>query len=348
MANTDFDIISVGDATIDHFIIFHDATVNCQINKEICQLLINYGDKLPVDKYLSLVAGNAANNAVGSARLGLKSAFYVVMGDDESGRRIKRQLEVEGVDTRYVELVAGDETNNSFVLSFQGERTIFVYHVHHKYKLPTLAKTRWVYLTSTGAGFENMFEEVIDYTRKNGAKLAFNPGTYQLRGDVALLAKILKTAEVCFLNVEEAQHVLGTHDKNIRLLLTGIREMGVAISVITDAHNGAYCYDGEHFVNIAEFNHDRVETTGAGDAFGTGFVAALHYDQPVSEALRWASINANSVVQKIGPQAGLLTKRAIEQRLLANPDYLAQIMSDTKLAEKDTETRSSKLAPQAA
>ncbi len=348
MQNNEFDIISIGDATIDHFIFFHDANVNCQINKEICQLLINYGDKLPVDKYLSLVAGNAANNAVGSARLGLKTAFYVVLGDDEPGRRIKQQLEIEGVDPRYIQLVLGDETNNSFVLSFQGERTIFVYHVHHKYRLPALAKTQWVYLTSTGAGFENMFEEVLSYVQKNGVKLAFNPGTFQLRGDAALLAKVLKASEVFFLNVQEAQHVLSTHETNIKLLLTGIREMGTAIAVITDAHNGAYCYDGERFLHIPEFNHDRVETTGAGDSFGTAFVAALHYGEPLSEALRWASINANSVVQKIGPQAGLLTKRAIEQRLLANPDYLARKLGSQPLPDQDLPDLNLQADPKAA
>src|SRR5690606_33062177 len=122
----------------DHFVIFHDATVNCKINKDICQLCINYADKLPVDQYVSLVAGNAANNAVGSARLGLKTAFYVVIGQDVGGKRIHDELEKEGVATRYVVLKEGEETNNSFVLSFQGERTILVYHVKRNYNLPDL------------------------------------------------------------------------------------------------------------------------------------------------------------------------------------------------------------------
>ena len=81
MSDTEFDLISIGDATIDDFFFIHDANVNCKVDANICQICINYGDKLPVDKFVSLVAGNAANNAVGSSRLGLKTAFYVVLGN---------------------------------------------------------------------------------------------------------------------------------------------------------------------------------------------------------------------------------------------------------------------------
>lgn len=346
MSNEEFDIISIGDATIDNFVLFHDAEVNCEINEEKCQLCINYADKLPVDKYVSLVAGNAANNAVGSSRLGLKAAYYVVLGDDEGGRRIREQLQEEGVNCRYVTLNPETETNTSFVLSFKGERTILVYHVPHKYKLPEFAKSEWVYLTSTGPGFEPMFEEVVKYVKKTGVKLGYNPGTFQLRGDEALMSDVLKVSEVSFVNVEEAQHILGTKDRDLKVLLSGIHDMGSAISVITDGQDGAYCYDGDEYWYLPQFTNKKVETTGAGDSFAVGFVAALYYGRPIEEALRWASINANSVVQKIGPQAGLLTKNVLEQRLQTNPDYEAVIL-DGKPPAADENSKSVS-APQSA
>src|SRR5688500_18956133 len=134
-----YDLISIGDPTIDHFVLFHDATVTCKLDKTMCQMCLNYGDKLPVDNYVTLVAGNAANNAVGSARLGLKTAYYAEVGQDEAGARIKNQLEAEGVDAEYVYLRPGQQTNSSFVLSFQGERTILVYHAERQYLLPEMA-----------------------------------------------------------------------------------------------------------------------------------------------------------------------------------------------------------------
>ncbi len=60
-----FILISIGDATIDTFLFFHDVEiVDIKGQKKA---IINWGDKLPVDKFFRTTAGNAANNAVGSA-----------------------------------------------------------------------------------------------------------------------------------------------------------------------------------------------------------------------------------------------------------------------------------------
>ncbi len=83
-----FDLISIGDATIDNFVVIHDAEVKCNIDKTECKLCIDYGDKIAVDKLTHSVGGNAANNAVGSSRLKLKGAIYVNVGSDSSGEQI--------------------------------------------------------------------------------------------------------------------------------------------------------------------------------------------------------------------------------------------------------------------
>src|ERR1051326_6031907 len=91
-----FDIISIGDPTIDTFIIVKDVDIK-EINGER-KAVINWGDKLPVSGFYRSVAGNAANNAVGSARLGLQTAFYCVVAHDTGGREIVHKMEKEGVD----------------------------------------------------------------------------------------------------------------------------------------------------------------------------------------------------------------------------------------------------------
>ena len=86
-----FDIISIGDSNIDHFVRIHDASVHCSINKEDCQLCIRYGDKILADDFQSKTAMNGLNNAVGSARLGLKTAMYTVIGGDTPGHMVDRE-----------------------------------------------------------------------------------------------------------------------------------------------------------------------------------------------------------------------------------------------------------------
>jgi ribokinase len=58
-----------------------------------------------------------------------------------------------------------------------------------------------------------------------------------------------------------------------------------------------------------------VEATGAGDAFATGFIAALFHGYPAAEAMRWGSANSASVVTKIGPQDGLLRVMEMKKML---------------------------------
>jgi sugar/nucleoside kinase (ribokinase family) len=149
-----YDMISIGDATIDTFLFIHDIEIKTIKGQK--KALLNWGDKLPVDELYRTVAGNAANNAVGSARLGMKTAFYTVLAHDTGGREIMHKMKKEKVSDAYIVLDEKLGTNASTVISFQGERTILVYHQHRTYHLPAFAPSKWVYLTSLGNGFEKI------------------------------------------------------------------------------------------------------------------------------------------------------------------------------------------------
>src|SRR3990167_5608677 len=94
---TSYDLITVGDSTIDTFIKIHDATVECDINHEECKLCVKYGDKIPVEGIARAVAGNAANVAAAASKLGLKVATYTNVGGDSEGELIKNTLEAADV-----------------------------------------------------------------------------------------------------------------------------------------------------------------------------------------------------------------------------------------------------------
>ncbi len=325
-----YDIISVGDATIDVFIKINDAHVQCTINKEICELCIKYGDKIAVEEMQNLVAGNAANNAVGSARLGMKTAMFMNVGADDSGFRIKKKMVEEKVDPVYIKVNEGMESNYSVVLRFQGERSIFVYHQQWQYDLPKMEPTKWVYYTSASASFANgtFSADLAKYVTENGAKMGYNPGTYQMKAGVKKFPEILAATEVFFVNKEEAKRILSLPEENpmdIKELLKKTRdELGLKTVVITDGREGSYSFDGESFWKLGEFPGDRVEATGAGDSFATALCAALFHGEPLEEAMVWGSINSASVVHEVGPQAGLLTLEEIKTRRTSKPDFKAE------------------------
>ena len=193
MDDKKFDLISIGDSTIDTFIKIHDASIECDIHHEDCKICVKYGDKIPVDSIAHGVAGNAANVAVGCAKLGLKTAIYTNLGDDDQGKTIKLALEKENVAPDYIKINKDKSSNLSVVLTFQGERTIFVYHQDWHYSLPNIAHSSWVYLTSMSESFvnSNIITEVCNYVDRSKAKLAFSPGTHQLKADIKRYPKPL-------------------------------------------------------------------------------------------------------------------------------------------------------------
>jgi sugar/nucleoside kinase (ribokinase family) len=302
-----YDVISIGDATLDTFVKIEDASVMCNLQKDVCVICLSYADKIAIDRPEQTIGGNAANNAVGSSRLGLQAAFYSVLGDDETGHKIVNRVRKEGVSTEYVSLAKGQETNTAVVLNYKGERTILVYHADRTYKLPKFKESRWVYLTSIGKNHLSLHAEVAAHVRKHGAKLAFNPGTHQLKQGLEKLRPVLEACDVVFVNKEEAKRLVGEIPE-MKELLVAVRRVGPNIAVITDSEKGSFVHDGHKFWKCGITPTEVVERTGAGDSFATAFTAALIHGEEIPEALRWGTMNSGSVITKVGPQAGLLTK----------------------------------------
>lgn len=323
-----FDLITIGDSTIDTFIKIHDATVECDINRESCKICVEYGSKIPVDAIAHEVAGNAANVAMGAAKLGLTTAIYTNLGNDDQGETIKLALERSGIPQDYIKVNAGKNSNLSVVLTFQGERTIFVYHQGWFYKLPDLAPSKWIYLTSMAETFtnSNIMDEVTRYVEKTRAKLAFAPGTFQLKADIKRFPKLLEKCALLIVNMEEAKKILGI-DPAERVepgdILAKLLLLGPKIVVVTDGQDGSYATDGEKNLKAGIFPTQIVEKTGAGDSYAAGLVAALVYGESLAEAMIWGTVNASHVIQEVGPQKGLMDHESLVRHRKSIPELLA-------------------------
>jgi sugar/nucleoside kinase (ribokinase family) len=320
---TVYDLISIGDATIDLFVGIDDASVVCDIKKDSCLLCISYADKIPVSSFQRVIGGNAANNAVGSSRLGLKSAISTIVGSDDTGKKVIEMLTKEKVSTAFVQVAKGQETNSSVVLNYKTERTILVYHVDRMYKLPKLRATKWIYLTSMGKNHQGIHDELLSYLQKTKTKLGFNPGTHQLKEGLEKLRPLLAVTDVVFVNKEEARRLVGDI-RGMAELLSALRSTGPKIAVITDGEKGSYAFDGQKYWACGITGTHVLQRTGAGDAFATAFVAALQHKKSIPEALRWGTMNSASVISQIGPQAGLLTKSQMASRLRKFPHVIAK------------------------
>lgn len=320
-----YDLVSIGDTTIDAFIELHEASVHCSIDHTDCQLCMSFADKIPYQNLTLLPAGNSTNNAVGSSRLGMKNAFISGVGDDVQGQQIIEALKKEKVDTSHIHVNKGGTTNFHFVLSFQGERTILIKHNKLSYKIPASLDTQWIYFSSMAAGTEKFHKEFEKFLIRNPkVKVSFNPGTFQMRMGTSRLKGIYKRTELLFLNREEAQLVLKEQTRNVKSLLKGMHKLGAKTAIITDGRDGSYASDGSRVWYLDQYDGPKVEATGAGDSYGTAFTAAIFYGKSVPEAMAWGTVNGGNVVKHVGPHKGLQKRHQIENYLKKHPKFKAQ------------------------
>lgn len=326
------DFIAVGDTVVDEFINLKEAHVSCDVNHENCTISMRWGDKIPYDYSVLVPAvGNAANAAVAAARLGLSSGFVSNVGKDRFGEDILAVFAREGVDARYVAVNDGIPTNHHYVLCYDAERTILIRHETYPYLIPEgFVPPKWIYLSSIGEHSEAFHDEIVAWLKEHpGTKLAFQPGTFQIKMGRERLASLYAAAEVVACNKEEAEKILGLGETSIKELLEKMRALGPKVVLITDGPNGAYTFDGNEMLRVPMYPDPKPPTnrTGAGDAMTSTFVVALALGKSVSEALLWGPINSMAVVQHTGAQKGLLSRDALLKLLADAPaDYRVEAL----------------------
>jgi sugar/nucleoside kinase (ribokinase family) len=303
-----FDVISVGSATVD-----------CFVSLPVDFTHIKHGSKVLIENISLTTGGGGTNVAVGMSRLGLRTGFIGEVGDDLSANMIKHDLEREGVKF-LVKQHSRHQTAYSVVLEAKGkDRAILVYKGASSYldagEIPKRLSTDWFYFASVvGNSFKTM-EHVASFARKNNIKVYFNPSSYMTEQGYDYLKKVISATTVLSLNKEEAQALLGLKTNSFLELLRGLHKLGPEVCIITDGSNGAYAYDGtlHYFKKVRKMQP--VDTTGAGDAFGAGFLAGfiikkgVPLDRRIRFAMDMGMRNAESVIMFVGAKKGLLTKR---------------------------------------
>lgn len=331
------DFLAIGDVVLDAFLRLKDAHVHCKIDTDACELCFRFGDKIPYESVTVVPAvGNSPNAAVSASRLGLEVALVTNIGDDEHGKECLESLKNEKVSTAYITTEKNKETNYHYVLWYDIDRTILIKHTEFAYKLPQLEEVGWIYLSSLAEHSLPYHSEIVEYLKNHpNTKLAFQPGTFQIKFGVEKLKEIYLRTEIFFCNVEEAEKILGkennNENKDILTLSKGIHALGPKIVSISDGPNGAYLYfangNTEELWKLPIYPDiaPPLERTGAGDAFSSTVTAGLALGKSPLEAFAWGPINSMSVVQEIGAQKGLLSREKLEQYLASAPaEYKAQ------------------------
>jgi len=320
------DLLTVGDIKLDTFIVVPDASVMCGIHMPDCKLCIAYGKKIPVTAMTSQIAGSAPNVAVGVAKFQKKTGIVSVMGNDDVYAHAKYFLKRKKVSTAHVVGRSGLRSSAATVLTYKGESTQFVDHIDVEYRLPnTIKHSRWTHISELGNGYEKLFQDAIAIKKHHGTLISFNPGTVQLHEKKSVLFDLLRVTDILFLNMNEAHSLLSIpNEDSIHGIMAGLHHLGAETIVVTDGAHGAYAFHESSLIFAPIFPGKRIEATGAGDAFSSGFLGAILQGLSLDEALKFGSVNASSVIGSIGPTAGLQTFGDIKKILAHHPSYQTQ------------------------
>lgn len=322
------DVLSVGDIVTDDFIKLLDDQARIDDENGQKRISMEFGLKLPFHHSESLVAvGNAANAAVNFAKLGLNSSLVTNLGDDQHGRDMIMTLQKSNVGTHLVRQHAGRKSNYHYVLWYGEERTILIKHEDYPYHWPRITPNevpRWVYFSSIAETAEEYHDELTDWLEKEpSVKLAFQPGTFQIKLGVERLRRLYARTELLALNREEAVLVTGGDYHNMHDLFDRLHALGPKVVLITDGPAGSYASDGQNRFKMPIYPDPAapVERTGCGDAYTSTFVAALIKGYPLEGALQWAPITPTNVVQHVGAQKGLLDEETLREWLSRAPEW---------------------------
>jgi len=299
-----FDVICFGSAVVDVF-------VDTNVAEKKGFMSYPVGSKILINNVKFDVGGGGTNTAVAFSRFGLKTGYIGKIGDDSDGRIVLDLLKKERIKflgkigkkqvTGY-SIILDSKENNRTILTYKGVNNDLHFDELNFRKI----KTKWVYLTSLlGESFKTQ-KKLVDYLTRQDVKVAFNLSEYLIKK--MNLGQILRLAEVLILNKEEAQLLLKKNKVKNKDLLKSLCSLGPKIVVVTDKNKLTWAYDGKKKYFIKPHNIQVKERTGAGDAFGAGFVAGLVVGKNIEESLKLGLQESESVLRYFGAKNNLIRR----------------------------------------
>ena len=309
-----FDVVTIGAATRDVFVRSKRfERIPSDSAPDGFNACLPMGAKIPVDELVFETGGGGTNTAVTFRRFGFRTACVTRVGNDPGGKEIITQLKKEGINTAFIETDPHERTAYSIILlSGAGHRAILT----ARGASSSIAKndmdwkkirSPWIYLTSV-AGDASFLKQIFSTAKREFAHVAWNPGEREIGiGLKKLLPHLLQTS-ILIMNREEAAELSGCSPRDLPCIFHTLGPLPRLALVVTDGIRGAYAHARGVTWHATVPKAKAINTTGAGDAFGSAFTACIANEHTLDVALQAATLNAAGVVRHMGAKAGLLAR----------------------------------------
>lgn len=303
-----YDIITFGSGTLDVFL----KSEKFLSKKGIC---FTVGSKVDIEDVFFSSGGGGTNAAATFANQGFRTAWCGSLGADIFGKMVAKDLRKRKIKTRLIKKTRQKATNFSVILTSVGrDRTVLAYRGASEelssQDIPwQRLGAKWFYLAPFSGKAARLTEKIVDSAKKNRIKVALNPGNSQL--SLKNIKKIIKKVDILILNQEEASLLTKIPYQKEKKIFQKIDQICPGIAIMTKGPKGAVVSDGKKIFRAKALKIKIADKTGAGDAFGSGFVSGFIKSKgDIEFATHLAMANAISCIKEIGAKEGLLKSRS--------------------------------------
>lgn len=254
--------------------------------------------------------GSAANTIIGLARLGLSTGFLGKVASDRQGQLLLENLEKEGVDTGgVIKNYHGRSGNVQGFVDSDGQRALYVDPgVNDEIKskeidLEYVSNTRLIHLTSFVGKSIQVQKEFLE-SIPDSVTISMDPGMIYAEKGIKTLEKLLERTDILLLNQKELE-ILMPHPDKEEDKMKALLDYGLEILVVKKGQKGCMVTDGDEFHYLDAFNVNCQDTTGAGDAFNTGFLYGYLTGKSIKRSANMGNYVASYCVKMPGAISGL-------------------------------------------
>jgi ribokinase len=263
-----------------------------------------------IHDYTEACGGSAANTMVGLARLGCKVGFLGKVADDHEGKLQTDCFQTEGVDTDGI--IRAPKGKSGVCLGFvdkKGARALYINPgvndtiEFRELNPPYVTDTEFLHLSSFVGEKSFRTQKKLMSFLPDRVKVSFDPGFLYAQKGLAAIEPIIQNSYVIMPNQHELRLITG--ESNIPEGAQALLDIGVKIVAVKLGDKGCYVTNGQQKGTIQPYKVATVDTTGAGDAFDTGFLYGLIHKRSLFDCGKLGNFVASRSVMKMGARDGL-------------------------------------------
>lgn len=302
----------------------YDVAVAGELNVDI---ILNHLNKFPAmgkeviaDRMTITLGSSSAIFASNLSVLGTRVAFAGTVARDYFGHYVVERLEAKGVDTKHITYTDEEATGATIALNFDEDRAMVTYPgAITQFSLTDipevlLQQSRHLHVSSIflSTGLKKDVHKLFQKAKALGLTTSLDPQwDPQERWDIDFKA-LLRDVDVFIPNENELCAIMATSD--VAEAVNNLKPYA-NILIVKSGRKGAYLYRGEESFHQTPFLNERViDSIGAGDSFGAGFIHRFVQGRSLKECLEFGALTGAVNTTRAGGTAAfedLDTFRAI-------------------------------------